>query len=406
MSDNISSKTGKGILYIGGFEFPDKNAAAQRVIANGRIFRELGYSVDYLGMDRSFPKKQFLIKKENFQGFDYYNINYPVGLADWIKYLIGIKEVLRIASGIKDLEFIIAYNYPAIALARLNNWCKSKNINLVADCTEWYEPQGSLLFKMIKGFDTYLRMRVIHPRLSGIIAISKYLYLFYSERMKHVVQLPPLVDSMADKWKNGCTNNSQNLILIYAGSPGRGSKDRVDTILDALSKISIKSNIKFSLHIIGLTKQQYIDDFGAAYLPADLDADIIFKGRLAHNETLDEVKCADYAIFIRDNNLINTAGFPTKFVEALSCGTPVLTNASSNVTDYLRAGENGYILDNSTAETLVQTLEFALSQKKEKINDMKMMIKSANTFDYRSYIKPVNEFLDYIEGDRLNLKKL
>ena len=33
------------IIYIGGFELPDKNAAAHRVLNNAKIIRELGYEV-------------------------------------------------------------------------------------------------------------------------------------------------------------------------------------------------------------------------------------------------------------------------------------------------------------------------------------------------------------------------
>ena len=36
------------ILYIGGFVLPDKNAAAQRVIANAKAMRALGYDVQFL----------------------------------------------------------------------------------------------------------------------------------------------------------------------------------------------------------------------------------------------------------------------------------------------------------------------------------------------------------------------
>ena len=44
---------GKGsVLYVGGFELPDKNAAAHRVINNAKILRELGYRVIFCGVDR------------------------------------------------------------------------------------------------------------------------------------------------------------------------------------------------------------------------------------------------------------------------------------------------------------------------------------------------------------------
>ena len=44
--------TTKTIIYIGNFELPNKNAAAQRVIANGKIFRDLGYKVVYIGISK------------------------------------------------------------------------------------------------------------------------------------------------------------------------------------------------------------------------------------------------------------------------------------------------------------------------------------------------------------------
>ena len=32
------------IIYYGGFSLPDKNAAANRVVSNGKIFKDLGYN--------------------------------------------------------------------------------------------------------------------------------------------------------------------------------------------------------------------------------------------------------------------------------------------------------------------------------------------------------------------------
>ena len=38
------------ILYVGGFELPDKNAAAHRVLSNGKLLRDLGYEVSFVGI--------------------------------------------------------------------------------------------------------------------------------------------------------------------------------------------------------------------------------------------------------------------------------------------------------------------------------------------------------------------
>lgn len=53
------------ILYIGGFELPDKNAAAQRVVSNAKLCRDLGYEVTLIGVDKSI-KSNGLSDKYNF----------------------------------------------------------------------------------------------------------------------------------------------------------------------------------------------------------------------------------------------------------------------------------------------------------------------------------------------------
>jgi len=393
----------KEILYIGGFELPDKNAAAQRVISNGKVLRDLGYDVYYLNLDRSLIKKasskQFT---DTFEGFKFRSVTYPSKTSEWLTYLFSITDITELINELPNLRFIIAYNYPAFALARLNRFCDLKNVCLIADCTEWYQPHGGVVFRVIKGIDTYFRMRVIHPKLDGVIAISKYLYEFYRASKVKVVQIPPLVDLRSDKWKNEYTSNNQDLVLVYAGSPGKGTKDRIDTIIKMLTKVKI-SNVKLSLHVIGLSKEQFIDDFGDDFFINETRIILVFKGRLSHTETLNEIKNADYAIFVRDINLVTTAGFPTKFVEALSCGVPILTNSYSNVADYLRDGFNGYLLDDSSEETLIKTLSTALSQGKKKIDEMKATIREEGVFDYRKYIDVFEHFLNSVSNFKSDL---
>ena len=45
-------KTRNLLIYVGGFEFPDLNAAAHRVLANGNIFSDLGFEVVFLAVSQ------------------------------------------------------------------------------------------------------------------------------------------------------------------------------------------------------------------------------------------------------------------------------------------------------------------------------------------------------------------
>ena len=140
------------ILYIGGFELPDKNAAAHRVTSNGKIFEELGYLVKYRGL---FNEK----KSENI-----FDIKRPSNFVEWVTYSVGCKSIIDLINEDSSIVAVILYNYPALAQARILSFCKKRNIKVISDCTEWYSVKNhkSLPMKIIKGLDTSFRMRVIN----------------------------------------------------------------------------------------------------------------------------------------------------------------------------------------------------------------------------------------------------
>lgn len=381
----------KWILYIGGFDLPDRNAAAQRVIANAKAFKELGYNTFFVGLSKDPANVDNI---DEFSGFKYINIEYPNTIAQWLNYLASIQQYNSYLNRSPDL--IIAYNFPAIALNKLRILSNKKNIPIFADCTEWYEAQGNFIFRLIKGADTKLRMKLIHPKLNGMIAISEYLYQYYKKRMNKVVMVPPLVDLTMCKWNDKkeirLFTNDDVFQLVYAGSPGSGNKDRIDLILRILSGIKNKGIADFHFTIIGVTEKQF-SFFFKRPVPSNLMDNLTFKGRLSHIETLNEIKKAHFYLFLRDNNLTNKAGFPTKFVESISCGTPVLTNPTSNIKDFIIEGKNGFIMDVSSEASLEKSLLRVMNLPYKEINEMKNYCFSSQQFHYSNFISNFQSLL-------------
>lgn len=386
----------KTVLYIGGFELPDNNAAAQRVIANAKILKSLGYNVVFISVDKTMHSEEPIMDTISFfEGFTYFRIKYPISLYEWFNYLVSIKNIIDLQ--LINPSILIAYNYPAFALMRLRKYCNKKNILILADCTEWYEVKGNIVFRAIKSFDVYLRMHILHPKLDGLIVISKYLFNFYRTKIENLVLLPPLVDLSMEKWNINANFIDVNKInLVYAGSPGVGQKDRIDQIIRILSEIKKTCTIKFIFNVVGITKIEFLELFRNIILPQDIDEFVLFKGRLSHPETLKVIHNSDFQVFIRDENLTNLAGFPTKYVESISCGTPVLTNSSSNIEDYFICGETGFLLNTTSDNLLQKSLTKAISLNKELILEMKSNCRSSNLFDFKNYLNIFEVFINRV----------
>lgn len=386
------------IIYIGGFELPDKNAAAHRVLSNGKILRDLGYNVVFIGIDKSLEANSSISDtKGNIQGFDTWAIPYPKSVMDWPKYLSDIEHFQTIFELYGDVCLVVAYNYQAVALNRLKKYCWKHGCKIIADCTEWYSTKGTgLLFKMIKGTDSFLRMRIIQKQLDGLIVISNYLEQYYKKH-NQIIKIPPLVDLNEIKWSatSDISRDDSRVKLIYSGSPGR-EKDKINYIVDLLCEF--RDNDNFNMGIVGLSKEQFSKDFPDYKWKVEaLSEKIKFHGRVSHIESLEILRNADVCMFIREDNLTTKAGFPTKFVESISCGIPVITTKTSDLNDFLSIGINGYFIEGISSEKTKNLLNEILFINPQKIKDLKnSYLVDSKIFHYENYKNTFDKFLNKI----------
>lgn len=380
------------ILYIGGFELPDKNAAAHRVIANAKILDKLGYEVIFISFDKSNEKfKNIKDSLAQFDNFTYYRLKYPRTISEWFTYLTSINHILELLD--KSYYAIFAYNYPAIALNKLIKYSHKKNIKVFADSTEWYKSNDkNIFYRILKEFDTNYRMKRIHLKTNGLIAISSAMHNYYSNKMNNIILIPPLVDKKSSKWDSNIDSKEldSHIILTYSGSPGQGSKDRIDLLVDSVMELSNKYPLK--LRIVGISEAEYINNFNVINV-LNYSNIVEFTGRVSHLKSIEYIKNSHFLFFLRDSNIVTTFGFPTKFVESLACGTPILTNLSSDIDKYLINGFNGYIIDYSNKKTLISNLEKILNNK-DKFNLMKYNCIRYEVFDINKYENLFQNFIN------------
>lgn len=364
----------KKILYIGGFEMPDKNAAAQRVLSIAKALRESGYGTLFYGITQSDDKEG------DIDGFHYDAYPHPNGTLAWFKYALGAGIIDYIRKVAPDYVFL--YNYPAIAQEKVIRFCRKQGIKTVGDITEWYRPKT-----LPKRIDTYLRMKISNKHLDGVIAISRYLANYYNDQ--NMTLLPPMVDKTENKWSIQPEKRLDDKIhLVYIGT---GSiKDRLDKVFKG---ITFAGNEKFHLDVIGITEQQYVNIYQQGLASSTID--VSFHGRLPHQEALKYLLGADFQIFFRDYIRVNNAGFPTKFVESMSAGIPVITNRISNIDDYIRNGENSFMINHPEEGEICEVLKHVSTLSREEINVIKSKCLKEE-FDYRRYVEQLEMFMKNI----------
>lgn len=366
------------ILYIGGFELPDKNAAAQRVLANAKLFRAIGYNTVFVGINKEIEYKIELdLTKKVYDDFVMYSVPYPKNMWQWINYLTNPEPYIFMAQKIKDLKVIICYNFPSINLEKIRRYCKRNNIKCIADVTEWYSGLGRLVpVKVLKGMDTFYRMCIVQKKLDGLIVISRYLENYYRS-CYNVAYIPPLTDfDIKDNKKDA---SSDTLTLVYAGSPGL--KDKINLLIEAVSNVKRK----VALHIIGISEKDYLKLYPEHLNQISSNPNVIFHGRLSHDETIRFVRNADFSCFFRGEDRVTKAGFPTKFAEAISLGTPVITNKSSNVDEYIGKGKNGILIEKLTVSEIARAIEEASLPYSVEMN----------TFNYLLYKKEAKSLFSF-----------
>ncbi|MDU9037530.1 glycosyltransferase [Pseudomonas corrugata] len=389
------------IIYLGGFELPDKNAAAHRVVANAKIFCELGYKVCFIGISNVVSDKK--IKKEVFFGFDSWSIPYPQNRIDWLKYISGpsaLFELLKEQLRLNKVVGVVCYNYPAMAQLRIKRLCKSSNIRVISDATEWYDTSsGNILHRLVKFIDTSLRMLWVNQRVDGIITTSKYLTSFYRRRGKLVVELPTLFD--AARFKSPLVRDSNLIKFIYVGSPfdsGRVNKhrsnlkERLDVCVEIFYQLyKIGENFKFSIY--GVTEEEYLKVFSEhACILQEMQGCVSFNGRQPHQLVLEKIASSDFSIFFRDKTRVTMAGFPSKLAESVSCGTPVISNVMVSLENYEEA-EGLFLAKRGEELELVKKL---LRLTSAEINVIKQSTYLSGTFDYKNYTLQVASFFDEI----------
>lgn len=369
------------IIYYGGFTLPDKSAAANRVVSNGKIFEKLGYTTVFIGAAPSDETFDGLRKIDGCNNM--FEHAHPKSTKQWLKHMLSVEHIESVIGNYENVCKIILYNVPMFTLIKAKKVFSKRNIEVCYDCTEWTkDTDGSLPKKLFKAFDEILISNFMHKVADAVIAISSMMEKKYKKAKKLVV-VPPLVDINDSIWHQQTENHEDTFEFCFAGIPD-GNKESLDKVVEAFCNNNKKNTF---LRIIGITENDFSRIYPDCFIPKNVRNKIAFMGRLSHTETIRYVLGCDCYIFIRRSDKRNNAGFPTKFAESFTCGVPIITTDVSDVGEYIKKSGRGSLLEDMTTQSISEAMLYQIENKTRSESLDK-------TFHYESFITQVKNWLD------------
>ena len=381
------------VVIISGNKYPLEDAGAIRQHSTAKLFKLLGYETLILGYGKSTHGKISVYDGINYISFRPSNNN--IIIRALYRYFFIDRAVKYLKKNVKSVDVLLIVDVLPKDFKKIKNLASYYHAKLVHDSVEWYSPEEFSNGEKNRSFRNKEYTNTIAVG-SGwrVIAISKYLEEHFKNKCTKVTRIPVIMDVLSINPTLTCINNKN--IYVYAGGPGK--KDNLKTIIDAFLMLSDAERELIEFHIIGVNRNQLIDLCGVDEKALDKLNNILFiHGRLPQKDALAFVNKASYTILIRDETLrYSKAGFPTKVVESLSCGTPVICNLSSDLNEYLVDSVNSIIVDGHRSENVYQALQHSINI--DKVLYSKLRVNARKTaeqfFDYRDYVNALKELLD------------
>lgn len=388
----------KYVIYIGTAFLPDKNAAAQRAMMICKSYRDNGKIPIIIGFNKEFNGDLDICKSlKDYENIQYYSMRYPRTTKEWIKQLYSIDQFTKVINryGIDQIHSIVVMDYMFIALWRLNRFCESNNIKLVVDAVDWFNKSNYKFPKnIIKDLDTSIRMKYIYKKMKYMIVISSYLKNYYEGHVDNLVLIPGTVDLESEKWNKVKSYVGNNILTLgYAGDPGeKFEKERLDWLIKIVSKLN-HNEIRCKLLLAGVEESIIKNNIPEIFLLPNLKESVVFLGKIPHNKCLNMISKCDFSVIIRQNNLLNTAGFPTKLSESFACSTPVISTPTGDIGRYIVNGINGFITSECSMESLEELINKIINLDKKEIAKMHVNTYKQNELLYQNFNKEISKFI-------------
>ena len=402
----MASAAEKHVAFVGAYIMPDVTPAALRATGLARAAVEAGWNAEIIAAEVDegglwLPRASL----RKFHGIPTVSAAEYGGprstrasrfLGGWVTFGQGIRRALETRGGV-PLRAVISMGGYAPATLQLLPWSRRTRVPLVVDVVDWFDPKHCVggRYGLVR-LQVELALRVLYKRAAGIIAIGSWLERYYLAAGCRVIRVPPTLDVNESKWERARRvpfGTTDVLRLGYAGTPGK--KDDVALVLEAVRRVRDLGR-RVELRVIGPSREQVLaqsrrvqDDVAA------LGYAVHFTGRQKHADVPAILAESSFSILMRPDARYAHAGFPTKVVESLAAGVPVIANLTSDIGEVIRDGVDGLHVTSYSPDSLTEALIRACDLGTERRQAMRLSAaqRARELFHYTVHAERLTEFL-------------
>lgn len=358
---------------------------SSRIRAFCQLFRCMGYSVHVIALyTKQSQFTQGEVYNQDGYTFEIISKNPPRSIDTFIRNpsLLSKINTFLIENEVSFLFSDACQCYFSSILKIAN----SANIPYYVEQCEKYDISSYKLKRLDIRYRKFLQLYTHgFKKSNGIIVISRFLEKHYSNQGTRVIRIPTILEIENIPFSSNTCN--KRIRLVYMGVTGR-NKELLSPIIRVFSNDKNIST-RFEFHVYGTTKTQLLKY--NPKLKKDLlyiGDSITFFGVVPQKEVQAILVDADYQIFIRPYRESSEAGFPTKLGESMAAGTPVISNLTGDIGLYLQDRRNGFVLHDTSENSLERVLKTVLSLSNDEKRTMRLNARTTaeKYFNYKMYV--------------------
>ena len=388
------------VLLFSNFDLPESNANAIRVFNFAKMLREHNFEPIIYGVTYCNKELEGVFEELRYKLIKLPRSNGLMSIFRVIKMKKLISDELKIINKKFKVDAIILSNIYFDSSKVFINFSKKNKVPIIVNSVEWYDKNNNQfkgLYGPIKFIKNRIALKHIHVKMKNIIAISTLLEEYYKSKKCNVITIPTVVDLKHYETINKMHKLDNKIKLCYAGSPAK--KDLIINFVYALLDMDKSVSKNFELNLYGFDLDALYKYGLKSNEVEDLKGIVKCHGRIPYSEVKKKIAESDFTILVRPQKRYANAGFPTKVGESFACGTPVISNITSDLGKYLIDMKNSIICKDETVESCKQALLKTLEIETKEYSKMRMdAYKTASDFfSYHVYSMLLYDFINKIK---------